>query len=275
MAEKRRVLFVNQELEPYLSKNPAAGQLARQVAGGCNGKGGEVRIFMPNYGLINERRNQLHEVIRLSGANISINDNDHPLILKVASLPPSRIQVYFIDNDDYFQKEDSDSDPFGSNRADNDERAIFFAHGTVETVRKLKWEPHIVHASGWVSALVPLYMRKMMLENPAFASAKTVYTVTPDLLEAPLDPAIFRKLSEAGVLGKGKNRFADDKADTSLLHKLAIAHSDAVVFATPEPDPELVALAEELKLPALSLPDLSDAAACVAAVKEFHNTILQ
>ncbi|MDE5795637.1 MAG: glycogen/starch synthase, partial [Muribaculaceae bacterium] len=131
----KRILLVSQEIAPYVPSGDIAS-LTRNIAQGVHSRASEVRTFMPKYGTVNERRNQLHEVIRLSGMNIPIDDNDHPLIIKVASLQPSRIQVYFIDNDDYFQKCDDDADAVGTNRTDNDERTLFFARGTIETVKK-------------------------------------------------------------------------------------------------------------------------------------------
>ena len=162
---------MSQEIAPYLPKGELSN-LGRELPQAMQAAGYEVRTFMPKYGAVNERRNQLHEVIRLSGLNIPISDADHPLILKVASMQPSRIQVYFVDNDDYFLKSDDDSDDVGSNRDDNDERAIFFARGTMETVKKLRWEPDIIHCSGWVTSLVPMYLRRMYADDPSFADAR-------------------------------------------------------------------------------------------------------
>lgn len=199
---------------------------------------------MPDFGDINERRNQLHEVIRLSGMNIPIGDNDHPLVIKVASMQPSRIQVYFIDNDDYFQKSVDDSDSFGSNRTDNDERMIFFARGTVETARKLQWEPGIIQVSGWMSALVPMYVKRLFADAPAFGKTRIVYTLLPETKTEGVDPAIFDKLIAEGVAEADLAPFRAEKPDHNLLHKFAIAHSDAVVFQGVEPDPELTAWCE-------------------------------
>ena len=168
-----KIIFVSQEISPYLT-NTLNGAWGKSLPQSIQSRKYEVRVFMPDYGDINERRNQLHEVIRLSGINISIGDTDHPLVVKVASMQPSRIQVYFIDNDDYFQKSAEDVDPFGSNRADNDERIIFFARGTMETARKLRWEPEVMQVSGWVSTLVPLYLKRLFADGPAFVNTKLV-----------------------------------------------------------------------------------------------------
>ena len=204
---------------------------------------------MPDYGDINERRNQLHEVIRLSGMNISIGDSDHPLVVKVASMQPSRIQVYFMDNDDYFQKLSSDSDAFGTNRTDNDERIIFYTRGTMETARKLRWEPEIMQVSGWISSLVPLYLRCLFNDGPSFARTRLVYTVLPETPVSELDAAFFDKLRAEGVKDEDLAPFVGEPLDQTLLYKMAIAHSDAVVFQTEEPDPALVAYCESLGKP--------------------------
>ena len=268
MPAKKRLLFVNQELAPYMPSSPMAS-LAKETVLAIHGKSAEVRTFMPNFGAINERRNQLHEVIRLSGANIPINDNDHPLILKVASLPPARIQVYFIDNDDFFQKEDSDIDAIGSNRADNDERAIFYARGTAETVRKLKWEPNIIQSSGWMTALTPLYMRKLAKECPEFTDTRLVYAPDASTIQAPLDPEILRKLAEDGVIEADDPRFAGREADTDLLHRLAIEHSDALVCLAPI-NPELIELARERQIPVITAEELGEGKERIEKLKEFY-----
>lgn len=199
---------------------------------------------MPDFGEINERRNQLHEVIRLSGMNIVIGDSDHPLVVKVASMQPSRIQVYFMDNDDYFQKSASDADAFGTNRSDNDERIIFYTRGTMETARKLRWEPEIMQVSGWFSSLIPLYLKSLFNDGPSFATTKLVYTLLPETETAGLDAGFFDKLKAEGVGEESLAPFADEPMDHKLLHKMAIANSDAVVFQTETPDEELVAYCE-------------------------------
>lgn len=247
----RKILFVTQEIAPYLPSNEIS-DIGKSLPQTLHGKGYEVRTFMPKFGAVNERRNQLHEVIRLSGLNIEINDNDHPLILKVASMQPVRIQVYFIDNDDYFQKADSDIDAFGSNRQDNDERAIYFARGTMETVKKLRWEPDIIQCSGWISALTPLYMNpdgKSRITE--FSHAKTIYCVTPDSEEmAPIDSGLFDKLLADEIPADTINAIRGNSDETvHTLHKIAISRADAVVFLTDTPDPDLLDYTESLGLP--------------------------
>lgn len=249
---KKRILFISQEINPYLPASPISS-LGRLLPQQIHGKDYEVRTFMPRYGSVNERRNQLHEVIRLSGMNIIINDNDHPLILKVASLQPARIQVYFIDNDDYFQKLDSDIDVVGSNRPDNDERALFFARGTVETVRKLRWEPEVIHCSGWMTAINPMFLRKMFVTEPSYANCKIVYDTLDASLNAPLDPQIIRKLKEDGISAKELAKFKDIVADTNLLHIMAIEYSDGVIFRN-EPSEKVRDYVQKKGIPFVVIP---------------------
>ena len=157
----KKILFVSSELVPYLPENEVS-LMSYETPRMVNSKGGQIRIFMPKYGNINERRHQLHEVIRLSGMNLVINDMDMPLIIKVASIPKERIQVYFIDNDEYFKRKSTFSDENGNLFPDNDQRAIFFAKGVVETVKKLNWSPDIIHVHGWMASLLPLYLKNYM-----------------------------------------------------------------------------------------------------------------
>lgn len=252
-----KIIFVSQEISPYLSVSANAAW-GRSLPQSIQQRKYEVRTFMPDFGDINERRNQLHEVIRLSGVNIPIADADHPLVVKVASMQPSRIQVYFMDNDDYFQKLKSDADSFGTDRPDNDERIIFYSRGTMETARKLRWEPEIIQVSGWFSALIPLYVKRLFKGDPSFASTKTVYTVLPDFVpavkegenEAPavpelkIDQSFFDKLVEEGIAKRDLTPFREMNPDVRMLHKMAIKFADAVVFQTPEPDAELVEYCE-------------------------------
>lgn len=252
MAE-HRIIYVSQEIAPYL-KASENSRYDRELPQAMQERGYEVRTFMPDFGEVNERRNQLHEVIRLSGINISISDSDHPLVVKVASMQPSRIQVYFIDNDDYFQKLDSDADAFGSNRADNDERLIFFAHGTMSTAKKLQWEPDVVNVSGWMASLVPLYLKRLYSDGPSFHRTKVVYTVTDDQT-APgvLDAGFFDKLREEGIKRNDLKQFLEMERDIHLLRRMAIQWSDGVVFRGVEPDPALVEIIEKANKPWIAI----------------------
>ena len=175
----QKVLFVNSEIYPYLPETPIS-KIGRFLPQGIQEKKKEIRAFMPRFGAINERTNQLHEVIRLSGMNIIINDIDRPLVIKVASISAARIQVYFIDNEDYFKRKQIYTDASGHFFKDNGERAIFFARGVMETVKKLRWAPDIIHCQGWISHVLPLYLKKAYKDDPIFAHSKIVLSLYGD-----------------------------------------------------------------------------------------------
>lgn len=191
--EKKKVLFISSEITPYLPETEMSKK-SRYLPQGIQERGKEIRTFMPRYGSVNERRNQLHEVIRLSGMNLIIDDTDHPLIIKVASIQSARMQVYFIDNEDYFQRKHIFKDAKGNEFADNDERAIFFARGVLETVIKLRWAPDLIHCQGWLTSLVPLYVKKAYNDDPLFVNSKVVYSVYNDDFKKPLDATFRNKL---------------------------------------------------------------------------------
>ncbi len=195
---KPRILYVSQEIMPYTGDDGMA-ELCRKLSQGMQERGYEIRTFMPRYGCVNERRNQLHEVIRLSGMNLVIDGSDHQLIIKVASIPSARIQVYFIDNDDYFSRKAMLQNAAGKWFEDNDERAIFFARGVLETVRKLRWEPSVVHCHGWFAAVAPLYLRHVFDDDPLFANLKVVVSLYDDGFEGELDSGFADKLKGEGV----------------------------------------------------------------------------
>lgn len=246
-------------------------KLTREIAARLQQSGNEVRIFMPRFGTINERRNQLHEVIRLSGINIPIADADHPLIIKVSSLQPQRIQVYFIDNDDYFDRDDSDCDEMGSNRANNDERIIFFTHGTVDTARKLRWDPQIIRCSGWMGALSPLYLRKVFSDEPAFKKTKIVYVVDDSKLETPLDPSFPDKLKAEGMRETEVKPLRGVDITTEKLHLMAIKHADAVIIHTPNPHPAVMEVLEKGKKPWLPYDKTTEEG--YQALVDFYNSL--
>ncbi len=248
MAAKKRILFITQELTPYMGDTPQ-GENARNFSSTLQRCGGEVRIFLPRYGTINERRNQLHEVIRLSGLNIPISDADHPLIIKVASLPPYRIQVYFIDNDDYFERDENDIDEVGSNRLDNDERIIFFTRGTLETARKLGWDPDIIRCSGWMAALMPVFIRKIYGDEPSFKKAKIVYVIDDTTFTTPIQAGFADKVKAEGVRENEVKLIRSEEVTLTMLQALAIKHADAVVVRTPNAAPEVLEILRKGKKP--------------------------
>jgi len=224
--ESAKVLFVSQEITPYLSENEMS-HIGRYLPQGIQEKGREIRTFMPRYGNINERRNQLHEVIRLSGMNLIIDDTDHPLIIKVASIQSARMQVYFIDNEDYFQRKATMQDSGGAFFEDNDERMIFFARGVLETVRKLRWSPDIVHCHGWFTSLVPVYLKKAYREDPLFADSKVVFSMYNNGFDKPMDSRLQEKALLNGINRKDLEVIADPTYEN--VTRLALQYSDAAI----------------------------------------------
>jgi starch synthase len=226
--QSRRVLFVSQEIMPYLGETKLS-KISRDLPQGIQERGKEIRTFMPRYGSINERRNQLHEVIRLSGMNLIIDDTDHPLIIKVASIQSARMQVYFIDNDDYFHRKHTVADAAGNEYDDNDERAMFFARGVIETVRKLRWSPDIVHCHGWLSSLVPLYLRNIYADDPVFSKIRTVYSIYNNGFRKPLKPSLSDKLEADGIESSALKTIKNG-ADYLNLTMLAAENSDGIIM---------------------------------------------
>jgi starch synthase len=227
--EDKRILYVSSEVVPYLAENEVS-LLSYDVPKMINDQGGQIRIFMPRYGNINERRHQLHEVIRLSGMNLIVNDIDMPLIIKVASIPKERIQVYFIDNDEYFKRKATFSDEEGVLYPDNDERAIFFAKGVVETVKKLNWVPDIIHVHGWMASLLPIYMKHYYKDEALFSETKIVISVYGQSFEGNLDSEMINKIKFDNVPHEAILELEIPNYEN--LIKAAIKHSDAVVIAS-------------------------------------------
>ncbi|MDE5612061.1 MAG: glycogen/starch synthase, partial [Odoribacter sp.] len=233
---KKKILFISQEITPYLPESEMA-HIGRFLPQGIQEKGKEIRTFMPRYGCINERRNQLHEVIRLSGMNLIINNTDHPLIIKVASIQSARMQVYFIDNEDYFQRKYVIEDEKGVFFPDNDERAIFFARGVFETVKKLRWAPDLIYCQGWITALVPLYLKKEYSEDPMFAHSKVVFSTYNDQFQGTLHPDFAHKITGDNITLKDVE-ILKNPTHTNV-NKLAFDYSDGIIFNSREVDPEL------------------------------------
>ena len=222
----KRVLYVSSEVKPYLPDNTLSST-AFNVAKYAHSKGLQTRIFMPRFGVINERRHQLHEVIRLSGMNLIINDMDMPLIIKVASIPKERMQVYFIDNEEYFKRKAVYGDDKVTLFPDNDERMIFFAKGVVETVKKLNWAPDIIHVHGWMASLLPLYLREFYKEEPLFAESKIITSVYNNSFEGELNPDLAKKV-QFDKIKKGKTDIFSTPNHNNIL-KSAIENSDAII----------------------------------------------
>lgn len=242
--DKTKVLFITQAIDPFMEGKSFA-KLVKKLAQGTQESGKEIRVFMPRFGVINERRHQLHEVIRLSGMNLIINDSDHPLIIKVASIPQARMQVYFIDNDEFFKRKevfnDKDSKKFAS---DNTDRAMFFSRGVLETVKKLGWTPDIIHCNGWMTGFTPLYLRTMYAQDPHFSDAKIVYTSYNENAGEKLDNEVVKRLSYDDI---SEEKTSVIKEGTiANLNKLAIEHSDAFGIGAENLNNEITEFANKL-----------------------------
>ncbi|RDK88770.1 glycogen/starch synthase [Marinirhabdus gelatinilytica] len=227
----KRILYVSSEVVPYLPETEISS-MSFEAPRMVNSKGGQIRIFMPRYGNINERRHQLHEVIRLSGMNLVINDMDMPLIIKVASIPKERMQVYFIDNEEYFKRKATYADEEGKLFPDNDERAIFFAKGVIETVKKLNWSPDIIHVHGWLASFLPLYLRTYYSNEPLFENSKIVTSVYNQGFEGTLNEKLTDKIGFDGVAEE--KIAALKKPDYVNVMKVALENSDAAIVNSEE-----------------------------------------
>ena len=244
----KRILYVSSEVVPYLAENEVSlhsYELPKMI----NEVGGQIRIFMPRYGNINERRHQLHEVIRLSGMNLVVNDMDMPLIIKVASIPKERIQVYFIDNDEYFKRKATFSDEEGVLYSDNDERAIFFAKGVVETVKKLNWVPDIIHVHGWMASLLPVYLKHYYKDEGIFEDTKIITSIYATDFEGTLDAELITKLAYDNLPKEAISKYKEP-VFTNLM-KATIDHSDAIIIASENLPADLTKYIETSKKPFL------------------------
>jgi starch synthase len=264
----KRILYVSSEVVPYLAENEVS-LMSYDVPKMINDQGGQIRIFMPRYGNINERRHQLHEVIRLSGMNLVVNDLDMPLIIKVASIPKERIQVYFIDNDEYFKRKATFADEEGVMYPDNDERAIFFAKGVVETVKKLNWVPDIIHVHGWMAAMLPVYMKHFYKNEALFSDTKIVTSVYSQSFEGALDAEMINKVRFDGIPDEA---IADlEVPNYENIIKTTILNSDAVIIASEGLSPSLTKFIESSNKPFLPLKHKDEFA---VAYTEFYKNML-
>jgi starch synthase len=232
MKELNHILFVSQQIYPFLDQETPIRVLNRKLPEWFQSSGYETRTFMPKFGDINERRNQLHEVIRLSGMNIIISEVDHPLLIKVASIQSARIQIYFIDNDDYFYRRKGLCDTNGEEWKDNDERSIFFARGVLETVKKLRWTPTIVHCSGWMSALTPLFLKKLYADTPFFEKSKVIVSLDDEEYTTPFNSKFANKIVGGGILNSDVRGIAGLPVGYEDLMRLAIDYADAIVLSS-------------------------------------------
>lgn len=266
--ENTKVLYVSQEITPYLPETEMS-VISRYLPQGIQEKGWEIRTFMPRFGNINERRNQLHEVIRLSGMNLIIDDADHPLIIKVASIQAARMQVYFIDNEDYFHRKNTVKDPKGNFHEDNDERMIFFARGVLETVKKLRWSPDIVHCHGWFTALLPMYLKKSYGDEPLFSDSKVIFSAYDTILNQKFNEDFAKKIRFEGI---GEEDIAKlKKPDFENLTKTAFSYSDGIIRGSEKLPPHVEEQIKDSDLPVL---DYQDQEKYIDAYSVFYEKIL-
>jgi len=265
----KKILFINTEMSPFVPES-ADAEMGLNLPQQIQENGHEIRIFTPKWGMINERRNQLHEVIRLSGINIIVDETDRPLVIKVASVASAHLQVYFIDNDDYFARRKMARDDAGAEYDDNGERAIFFARGVLETVKKLRWVPDVIHCSGWMPAFAPLYIKKAYKDEPSFTDVKVVYSVaSPSVatkfVQHTLDCVSFKTVSGADY----SDVAAGDFSHVELM-KMAAKFSDGIILDDPNVDPSIVEYAKSLNIPVLDYQgeDFKD------AYSEFYDKVM-
>lgn len=273
--KNKKVLFITQEMLPFVPESKVMEQssmskVSRELPQGIQELGGEIRTFMPRFACINERRHQLHEVIRLSGMNLIIDDTDHPLIIKVASIQAARMQVYFIDNEDFFNKKVTTKDLEGVELEDNDMKSVFFARGVLETIKKLRWTPDVIHCHGWMTAFVPLLIKKIFSQDVFFENSKIVYTLYNDAFQTPFRPGLANKVMMDGI--DASDLTLVDEGTYTNVSKLAIANSDAVVCGDAEFDEEALAFAKEQGKPVLEYPGAED---YVKKYDAFYDSILE
>lgn len=246
--KEKRILYVSSEVVPYLAENEVSS-MSYDAPKMINDQGGQIRIFMPRYGSINERRHQLHEVIRLSGMNLVVNDMDMPLIIKVASIPKERIQVYFIDNDEYFKRKSTFTDEDGNLFVDNDERAIFFTKGVIETIKKLNWVPDVIHVQGWMASLLPTYLKHYYKDEAIFSDTKVVTSIFKEGFSGVLSDNMKQKVAFDELPEEILEDFTNPTYDNIMIN--AIKNSDGVIIASEEVSSNLTNFIESSEKPFL------------------------
>ena len=257
MTKAKKILFINQELLPYVPES-AMATAGRKIPQAIQDGGREIRTFMPKWGNINERRNQLHEVIRLSGLNIVIDDTDHPLIIKVASIQAARMQVYFIDNDDYFHKRLMLADEDGKEYEDNIERAIFYARGVLETLKKLRWCPDVIHCQGWMSAIVPLYIKTAYRDEPSFMNSKVVFSAFNEMPKYAPAPNVKECLAFRNSKMEILEQTGIDFTKPEAIGQLALKFADGYIQGEEGAHPELTDFAKQCGIPTFDFPGMED-----------------
>lgn len=256
-------------MQPYTALSEIS-DVVRKLPEYAQSNGMEIRVLMPRYGTINERRHRLHEVVRLSGMNIIVDDDDFPLIIKVASLPGARMQVYFLDNDDFFKRKSVFADDNGQPFDDNADRMVFFCKGVIETVRKFGWPPDIIHCHGWMTSLIPLYIREAYKTEPLFQSSKIVYSVYDNTMEDSFTNAFLTKASINNLEEEDLSAYMNGKGVN--LHQGAIAYSDAIIRGSESLPSSVEKLLEDNEKPVLEYQNSDD---FPAIYLDFYNSLLE
>lgn len=270
MKERIKILYICQEIKPYVPEDVIAN-VCRELPQHVQENGCEIRTFMPCYGHVNERRNQLHEVQRLSGMNLIIDDSDHPLIIKVASIQAARMQVYFIDNDDYFKRKGVFSNEKDGEFVDNDERSIFFVRGVLETIKKLRWTPDIIHCHGWFSATAPVYIKKVYDQEPFFANSKVVYSAYNLPFENMMRKGFDKRIVVEGIEAKDVKAVKGKEISPLMVDKLGVDFSDAVIGGSEELSEDLLKYIKKKKIPFLPAPKEN----YMDAYMDFYKTLVE
>lgn len=264
---KKKVLIVTQEMQPYTALSEIS-EIARKLPQFVQENGMEIRVLMPRFGTINERRHRLHEVVRLSGMNIIVDDDDFPLIIKVASLPEARMQVYFLDNEDFFQRKAIFNDEDGNLFEDNADRMIFFCKGVIETVKKFGWPPDIIHCHGWMTSLIPLYLKTAYRNEPLFHGSKVVYSVYNSDAEKEFHDSFISKASINNLTEEDLKAYQNGTGVS--LHQGATTFADGFVLGSESLTPgveEQLSDSEKPSTPFIGKEDLP-------AYLEFYKTLL-
>ena len=267
--DKVRVLYVTQAMEPYLPESDIT-TTSRELPQAIQERGKEIRNFMPRYGSINERRHQLHEVIRLSGMNLVIDDHDHPLIIKVASIQQAKMQVYFIDNEEYFKRKSDLIDHDGKAHKDNDERMIFFCKGVAETIKKLGWSPDVIHCHGWFSSLLPMFVKNMYKDEPLFANSKIIYSVYNENPNQKVNKKLYDKLGFENINSEFLEKIKDPSYDN--LNKIGAEFADGIIYGSEDINDNLNSWLKEQNKPLLDYAGTTD---YVEAYDNFYDEVLE
>ncbi len=272
--KKAKVLFISQEIMPFLEATEV-GKIARHLPQGTQERGKEIRTFMPRFGVVNERRNQLHEVIRLSGMNLIIDDNDHPLIIKVASIQSARMQVYFIDNEEYFQRKMVFRDAKEKYFKDNEDRMVFFCRGVLETVKKLGWPPDVIHCHGWMTALIPFFVKTSYKDDPLFKNSRVVYSSYLQDMEETFTPSLAKKIKMDGIGQEDMKLFKDPTM--ANLHLAALKMSDGIIKGSVEKHTAIDSYLKKCNKPMLAHQPFSEEGydTYLDSVNEFYDELME